>query len=287
MLRAQVALLVFVHVMIVSLPAAAGPFRNVGVLRDDPAITHWAASVVDYRLAPGVAASFANEASALGPADGSVVSLGDLNAEQISDNILPGSITLALAAPIANGPGWDLLVFENAGGFFPPPFVFAELAYVEVSTNGVDFARFPSISLNVEPGQGIVGDTEINTTFGRAFAGINASNVTNLAGIHFSNLGTPFDLDDLAAVPLVQTGAVHLDEIRLVRLVDIPGNGAFRDSQGRPILDAWVTGGSGGLDLDAVGARYAVPEPSAIALVAIALILCRVLCALRAANSGL
>jgi hypothetical protein len=275
MLRAQIARLAFVLVIIASLPAAAGPFENVGVSHDDPAITHWAASVVDYRPAPDVAASFADPASALGPANGSVVSLGDLNAQQISDNILPGSITLALATPIGNGPGWDLLVFENAGGFFPPPFVFAELAYLEVSTNGVDFARFPSISLNVEPGQGIAGDTEINSTFGRAFAGINASNVTNLAGIHFSNLGTPFDLDDLAAAPLVQTGDVDLADIRQVRLVDIPGNGAFRDSQGRPILDAWVTGGSGGLDLDAVGARYAVPEPSAMALAAMALILSR------------
>ncbi len=277
MLRAQVALLMLVKVTIVSLPATAGPFKNVGVSRDDPAITHWAASVVDFRPAPGVAASFADPASALGPANGSVASLGDLNEQQISDNTLPGSITLALAAPIANGPGWDLLVFENAGGFFAPPFVFAELAYLEVSTNGVDFARFPSISLNVEPGQGIAGDTEINTTFGRAFAGINASNVSNLAGIHFSNLGTPFDLDDLTSAPPVQSGAVDLGDIRRVRLVDIPGSGAFLDSQGRPIFDAWVTSGSGGLDLDAVGARYAVPEPNAIALVAIGLILSCVL----------
>jgi hypothetical protein len=272
MLRARVVLLVFVAVCIAH-SAMAGPFNNVGIPKDDPAITHWAASVIGYQPAPGVAASFADPTGALGPAEGSVVSLGDLNAQQISDSMLPGSITLALAAPISNGPGWDLLVFENAGGFFPPPFVFAELAYVEVSSNGVDFVRFPSISLNVEPGQGIAGETEINTTFGRAFAGINASNVTNLAGIHFSNLGTAFDLDDLAATPQVRSGVVDLGDIRQVRLVDIPGNGAFLDSQGRPILDAWVTSGSGGLDLDAVGARYAVPEPGTIALVAVAMIL--------------
>ena len=267
MLRAHVAGLTLAFASFVSLDLLAGPYNNVGVSKDDPAITHWATSVVDYRPAPGVAASFADPAKALGPANGSVVSLGDLNAQQISGNILPGAITLALATPIMNGPGWDLLIFENAGTLFPPPFVFAELAYVEVSSSGVDFVRFPSDSLNVEPGQGIPDDTEINTTFGRAFAGINATNVNNLAGIHPSNFGTPFNLDDLATSPLVQNGIVDLSDIRFARLVDIPGNGAYFDSHGRPVLDAWPTSGSGGLDLDAVGARHAVPEPSGAALV--------------------
>jgi hypothetical protein len=267
MLRAHVTRLILAFALFVSFDLLAGPYNNVGVSKDDPAVTHWAASVVDYRPAPGVAASFADPAKALGPANGLVVSLGDLNAQQISENMLPGAITLALATPIMNGPGWDLLIFENASAFFPPPFVFAELAYVEASTSGVDFVRFSSVSLNVEPGQGIPDDTEINTTFGRAFAGINATNVNNLAGIHPSNFGTAFNLDDLTTSPLVQSGIVDLNDIRFVRLVDIPGNGAYSDSHGRPVLDAWVTSGSGGLDLDAVGARYAVPEPSGAALI--------------------
>ena len=73
-------------------------------------------------------------------------------------------------------------------------------------------------------------------------------------------MGTAFDLEDLASDALVQSSIVNLNDIRFVRLVDIPGNGAFLDSQGRAILDAWPTAGSGGLDLDAIGARYAVPE---------------------------
>jgi hypothetical protein len=194
------------------------------------------------------------------------VSLGDLNAQQIGDSIAPGAITLSFTAPIMNGPGWDLVVFENAGTFFSQPFVFAELSYVEVSSDGAEFVRFPSVSLNVEPGQGTPGDTEINTGFGRSFAGVNATNVYNLAGIHPSNLGTQFDLNELTAAAAVQAGAVDLGNIRYVRLVDIPGSGAYLDSQGRPILDAWVTSGSGGLDLDAVGARHTVPEPSVVAL---------------------
>jgi hypothetical protein len=36
--------------------------------------------------------------------------------------------------------------------------------------------------------------------------------------------------------------------------VDVPGSGAFTDAGGRPIYDPWRTFGSGGFDLEAVGA---------------------------------
>ncbi len=35
--------------------------------------------------------------------------------------------------------------------------------------------------------------------------------------------------------------------------MDIPGDGTFLDSLGDPIYDAWVTWGSGGFDLEAIG----------------------------------
>jgi hypothetical protein len=79
-------------------------------------------------------ASFGDPTSALGEADGSTthaVSLGD-----------GGQITLSFARPITDGPGPDLAVLENS---FSDTFL--ELAFVEVSTNGVDFVRFPSESL--------------------------------------------------------------------------------------------------------------------------------------------
>ena len=44
--------------------------------------------------------------------------------------------------------------------------------------------------------------------------------------------GTPFDLSDLLSDPLVLSGAVDLNNIQYVKLVDIPGNGSFLDSQG-------------------------------------------------------
>lgn len=246
--------------------ASAGPYSVTPISANSPNFSQWASQVVNYSPSPGVSAGNAVSTNATGAANGSTVSLGDLDATQISNNIAVGRITLQFATPFTNGPGWDIAAFENAGNFFTAPFIFGELGYVEVSSNGTDFARFPSISLNTEPTEG-TADTKLVTNFGRNFAGLNPTNTYNLVGIHAANLGTPFDLDDLLVDPLVVGGQVNLNQLQFVRIVDIPGNGAFLDSAGNPILDAWVTSGAGGVDLDAIGVRYnAVPEPSTITL---------------------
>jgi parallel beta-helix repeat protein len=114
---------------------------------------------------------------------------------------------------------------------------------MEVSTDGVNFIRFPSVTITPE----VVGD----------YGTVDPTNVTNLVGKHVNaygdSWGTPFDLEDLADNPDVIAGIVDLDEINYVRIVDIPGNGFFNDSLGNPIYDAWVTWGSGGLDFEALG----------------------------------
>ncbi|MGI9454914.1 MAG: hypothetical protein ACR2NU_00035, partial [Aeoliella sp.] len=210
---------------------------------------------------------FDNVVNALGPADSGIIALGDLDATQIGTSILPGSITLRFDATVFDGPGPDFAVFENAGTFFTDPYIFAELAFVEVSSNGADFARFSSTSLNIEPdGNGMLDTDELDVMFERNFAGIDTTNVENLAGVHPAGIGTPFDLNQLANHTDVLGGLVDLDNIHFVRLVDIPGNGAFLDSLGNPILDTWLSTGSGGFDLDAVGAINAVPEPGTILL---------------------
>jgi len=165
-------------------------------------------------------------------------SLGDLDASQIANGDAPGHLTVTFPTGIANGSGADFAVFENGFVFPGNPNLFAELAYVEVSTNGSDFARFPSTSTN----------TTFAGAFGQSFAGFDATNIYNLAGKHADGFGTPFDLDDLLDHPSVLAGDVNLANIQYVKLVDIPGNGDFLDSQGNPILDAWLTTGSGGFD---------------------------------------
>jgi Domain of unknown function (DUF4465) len=236
----------------------------------NPIFRGWATAVVSYKPAPGVDPQWADPNRALGPATGDkldIVSLGDLNQEQLSQGVPPGQITLSFDEPIRQGKGYDFVVFENgfvsdvnsANGSVAGQ-MFTELGYVEVSSNGTDFVRFPSVSLTPAP-TGAYGTLEI-------------SNVYNLAGKHPNAggvcTGTPFDLQDVADDPNVVSGVVDINDIRYVRIVDIPGSGDFYDdastqidpssgpawtrySHNHPIYDAWPTFGSGGFDLEAVG----------------------------------
>jgi hypothetical protein len=106
-----------------------------------------------------------------------------------------------------------------------------------------------------------------------SYGTIEISNVYNLAGKHPNGTGTPFDLQEIADEPDVVSGLVDINDIRYVRIVDIPGSGDFYDqavthidpasgpvreyySDNHPIYDAWVTFGSGGVDVEAVGVLH-------------------------------
>ena len=232
----------------------------------NPIFRGWATEVVSYEPALGLDEQWSDPSKALGPATGDrldIVSLGDLNRQQIDDGLPPGEITLYFDEPIRQGKGYDFVVFEN--GFISnlsletgsvAGEMFAELGYVEVSSNGVDFARFPVVSLTPEP-TGPYGTIEI-------------SNIYNLAGKHPNVTGTPFDLREIIHDPIVVSGLVDVNDIRYVRIVDIPGSSDFYDEatlnvdpgtwpdwdfygSDHPIYDAWPTHGSGGLDLEAIG----------------------------------
>lgn len=271
MIRFQVALIL--ALITVGSQAHAGPFDShldAGV--DPSSIAAWATTVVDYSPTSEVdLGSFGNSSESLGAADGGIVSLGDL-ADPSGGGEGPGSITLRFQATIIDGPGADFAVFENAFDFTfdpnaNPDIVFAELAFVEVSTNGSDFARFSSTSLNIEPDPNNPDpDKDLFVPFGRDFAGVNTTNINNLAGVNLTSTGTPFDLSELAGDSLVTGGLVDLNDIRFVRLVDIPGDGSVSDSFGNPVFDTWHTTASGGLDLDAIGAINKVPEPGTWAI---------------------
>lgn len=251
----------------------------------NPAFVAWATGYVDYVPAPGVSSGFQAPERFTGAVTGNnvdIVSMGDLNQAQINawladpaNNPGPGEITLTFDSGIGNGAGADFAVFEN--GFFSnftipatgsvEGTLFGELAYVEVSSNGVDFARFASHCL--QPVR--VG----------AYGTFDPTGYYNLAGKHANaygqSWGTPFDLETLTSHSLVLDGTVDLNNIGYVRLVDIPGSGDFLDAYGNPIYDAWVTWGSGGADLDAIGvlntAITPIPEPATFALLGIGLAL--------------
>ena len=154
-----------------------------------------------------------------------VVSLGD-----------GGRATVQFLHTLRNGAGADFAVFENS---FDGQFL--ELAFVEVSSDGQNFFRFPATSLT---------DTTSQIS---GFSYLDAKNLNNLAGKHAMLYGTPFDLEEL-------TGIAELDvaAITHVRIVDVVGSidPAFcsRDAAGRKVNDPFPTPFiSAGFDLDAVG----------------------------------
>lgn len=249
--------------------AIAGPYSgptdtsggpDPAIAADSAVFTEWADAIDPTRT------DFAPEGSTTIDPTGGFNSLGDLTQQQIDDGEAPGFLTVTFPTGIRNGSGADFAVFENGFVFPSDPYLFAELAYVEVSSNGDDFARFPSVSTN----------TSFEGSFGQSFAGFDATNIFNLAGKHAGGFGTPFDLDDLLDDPGVMSGEIDLDDIQYVRLVDIPGSGDFLDSEGNPILDNWPGTGTGGFDFRlgeqlGVGVVNTVPEPAGLALLGLGL----------------
>ena len=170
-------------------------------------------------------ASFGDPVNGTGIADNTLVSLGDA-----------GEAILTFTTPIADESGYDFAVFENS---FSDTFL--ELAFVEVSSDGVNYFRFPAHSL-----------TSTDTQVG-GFGDVDATFINNLAGKYKANFGTPFDLSDIADDPLLDK-----DNITHVKIIDAVGtiDPAFAsyDAYGNEVNDPYPTPfASSGFDLDAVG----------------------------------
>ena len=199
---------------------AAGQPGSLAIPLDDSRIRSWANGIHDYQPGDDVDEVWQTPQNALGPASGDpfdIVCLGR-----------GGSITFSWESPLLNGPGPDIAIFENS---FSDRFL--ELAHVEVSSDGQNWQRFPSISQTTDP-VGSFGITE-------------PSNLSGLAGKYRATFGTPFDFSTLPDNPLVDREA-----IRFIRLVDVVGDGTDLDSLGNPIYDPYPTFGSAGFDLDGV-----------------------------------
>ncbi len=176
---------------------------------------------------PGLGfATYGSVQDAVGYADGtSVVSLGD-----------GGEAMVQLENPIYDGPGPDFAIFEN--GFIDH---YMEFAFVEVSTDGINFVRFVNTSE-------IPTDTQIDN-----FTTTDCRMVNNLAGKYRQSFGTPFDLNEL-----LDSTAIDIMDINFIRLIDVVGSidpaWGSTDSYGNLINDPYPTPfESGGFDLDAIG----------------------------------
>lgn len=224
---------------LITLPVTAGPFPgppgtpgSTAIPAADPRFTHWINGHVSLTYGSDVVEAWQVPANAHGPPGTDsfdIVCLGN-----------GGSITVHFPHPVRDGAGPDFAVFEN--GFFAGTGIFAELAFVEVSSDGLTFTRFPTTSLNPSP----VG----------ALAGVDITNIDGFAGKYPLGFGTPFDLADLPASP-----SLDRENVRFVRLIDIVGSGLAVDSAGRPIYDPTPTIGSGGFDLAAIGVIHANDGP--------------------------
>jgi hypothetical protein len=216
---------------------AQGPYApGVGedgtkaVYKDFFAITGWATACELQRGFEDIASSTmelaasGSNTSAVGAVDGGVVSLGD-----------SGVAILTFASPISNTLGADFAIFENS---FDGQFL--ELAFVEVSSDGVNYYRFDAISLSDQI-------TEIGT-----FGLLDPTNLYNLAGKYRGQYGTPFDLEELKG-----TIGLDVDNVTHVKIIDVVGTladeYASHDSEGNKINDPYPTAfEQGGFDLDGV-----------------------------------
>ena len=157
-----------------------------------------------------------------------------------------GTATLTFAQPITNGPGYDFAVFGN--GFSSGGQAWIKPAFVEVSSDGVNFFAFPSVSLTPTTNQV------------PSFGTLDPTNLYDLAGKDPVGYGTPFDLSEMANVP-----GLNVNDVTAVRIVncvdDIKSPFATRDSQGNIVNAPWPApseAGSEGFCLAGVGVMNAL-----------------------------
>lgn len=209
----------------------AGQAGTSALYKDSSAFINWATFCQvkrgwqDISNSSGGFASVGDSSKAIGVADNGIVSLGD-----------GGTATCTFQYPLTDGPGPDFAVFENS---FSDDYL--EFGFVEVSSDGVNYFRFPAVS-NIQ-------DTAQCTSFGLS----DASKVNNLAGKYRALFGTPFDLNEMQGQP-----GLNINAVTHVRVVDVIGsindNYASYDKNNHKVNDPWPTAfASGGFDLDAVG----------------------------------
>ncbi len=230
----------------VSFPTApaAGQPGSTAIHKDDISLVGWADGYTNLVYGESVDPQWQVPANGMGPAEGTssgIVCLGR-----------GGQITLRFSQGIADGDGFDFAVFENGISD-----TFLELAWVEVSSDGMHYVRFPNYSDTPSP----VG----------SFDEVYPYQIYGYGGKYRLGYGTPFDLSELHAVSNSIAAGGHalsaeyvsdfnanipyLDtsDVRYVRLVDVVGDGSALDCEGYIIYDPYPTSGSAGFDLDAVG----------------------------------
>lgn len=228
---AALLLLINLTILAQSYAPAVGEDGTTAIHRDSNVFTAWATAITvvrgpqDITNPTGDLASAGVPENATDKSNGQIVSLGD-----------GGIAILTFENAIANNSGFDFAIFENS---FSDTFL--ELAFVEVSSDGINYFRFPSHS-----------QTQTETQVG-GFGNLDPTYINNFAGKYRASYGTPFDLDDIA-----DNAQLDKNNITHVKIIDVIGTidptYATYDSYGNVVNDPYVTPfASSGFDLDAVG----------------------------------
>ncbi len=238
-LTLSVLFFLFTHFCFAQFHVAAGLLGTSAMHKDSSAFVGWASQCSVTRgwqdisnTSLGVADVGVDINGTMKAGDNPVVSLGD-----------GGYAILTFNNTIKNGPGYDFAVFENS---FSDTFL--ELAFVEVSSDGINYFRFPATS-----------NLSFTSQIGPFDQTSDPTKINNLAGKYRVNFGTPFDLEELKNRPNLSVNA-----ITHVKIIDVVGSVnslyATYDINNSPINDPFPTNfGNGGFDLDAVGVIHQNP----------------------------
>jgi hypothetical protein len=223
-------------------PPPPGHKGTTAIYRDSSVYYRWAAhcsvirgyiDIADTNLTYNGSnrATYGNSDSITGYPAGQALSLGNA-----------GSATLTFDTIISDHDGWDFAVFGN--GFEDN---YLKMAFVEVSSDGVHFVRFPSVSLT---------QTQVQIS---NFDTIDTRKINNLAGKYRVFYGTPFDLYELK-----DSAGIDIHHITTIRVVDVVGSiqdpYARYDSQGHKINDCFPTPyNTSGFALDGAGLVHNAP----------------------------
>ena len=230
-------LLLFTIPVISQYAPGAGIQGTTAIHKDSSVFVNWAKNCSlrvgqeDISNPQSNLASAGDSSMAVGIPGGGIVSLGD-----------GGEAILTFERFIQNGPDWDFAIFENSFSN-----TFLELGFVEVSSNGTDYFRFPATSLTQDT-------IQID-----AFGSVKPTDINNLAGKYKANYGTPFDLEELINEP-----NLDVNSISHIKIIDVVGsinnNYCNYDQYSNKINDPFPTPfPSSGFDLDAVGVINEAP----------------------------
>jgi hypothetical protein len=221
---------------------------HTGIPANSPSFNDWASGCTVYRGWQDIAdknlghTTLGTESEVYGVPGSGILSLGDSGVAVVTFNY-----------SIMNGEGPDFAVFENA--FANPQndtMAYLEFAFVEVSSDGVNFFRFPASS------------KEQATLQVDNFTYEDARKYNNLAGKYIAGYGTPFDLEELKNKP-----GLDVNHVTHVRIVDVVGSvdplHASYDADENIINDPYPSPyPSGGFDLNGIGVIHSNKPATAI-----------------------